>query len=127
MSLSWVQILLLFLIPVLLLGAWFLSVWLVLLVPLILWQYASNRRMINQQLDFTLVMNAVGEWRLVQTDNQLVLEARLQDYWVTPFFLAIKLVSDLGQYHCIILRNKVDAASFSRLNVGIQSNEQTND
>gem|GEM_PF-3901903 len=127
LTLSWVQILLCLIGLALLYGAWFQSQWLVLIFPLIVWRYLLNRRLIQQQTKFDLVMNSTGQWRLVGSDNQQVDEAILKDYWVTPVFMAISLVSELGKHHYIILRNKIDAASYSRLNVGIQNNEQTID
>lgn len=98
-----------------------------LLLPFVLWQYKTNQNKIKHQKRFNLVMNAACQWHLIDCADRRVTEASLVEYWVTPVFLAISLDSVYGKFHYLILRNKTDEASFSRLNVGIQTNEKTID
>ncbi len=106
-----------------LITAWLtVFLWLIIL-PVVVWQYNVNRKTIDMLASYSVIMNAACQWKLVARGDGQVIDAHMGDFWITPIFMAFSLSSVLGKHHYIVLKYKVDAATFSRLNVGIQNND----
>ena len=123
LTVQWVQVLLLVFLLGVVLIALLVAVWVLVLIPLIIWQYHQNRAVLIRQQTQNLLLNAENQWYLVDSNNQNVAEAQISHYWQMPAFIAISLVSEAGHYWCIILRKNFTAIAFSRVVMGLHKDK----
>jgi hypothetical protein len=101
---------------------------LALLIPLILWKYQQNKVIIHQQQSQHMVLNTENQWFLIDGADNQVIEAQLQDFWLMPAFVAIRLATESAPFCCLVLRKNFTAAAYSRLVVGLNTgNNDTNE
>jgi uncharacterized membrane protein len=123
LTVQWVQLLLLMFLLGVVLIALLAAVWVLGLIPLIIWKYHQNRAVLIRHQTQNLLLNAENQWFLVDSNSQNIAEAQLSHYWQMPAFIAISLASKTGHYWYIILRRNFTAITFSRVVMGLHKDK----
>ena len=91
-----------------------------LALPFLAWGFIRNHKVIKQNKQFNIVMNAECEWRLVNNVDSKVTEVKLESFWVTPVFLMMDLRTKKQNFRCLVIRRQVEGSAYSRLLLGVQ-------
>lgn len=119
-----IQILLVGMSLVVIIFGLFYKIWLLLLLLLLTCYFLyRNQKEIKRHQDFHLVLNEQDQWHFIHVTNKQVIEAQMDSWWQTPSLIAVKLSANEMQYWYMMTRHKIGPEHFSRLIVGLESND----
>ncbi len=116
----WVQCGLVMTILLFAVTAWFTSLYLWLLIPVMLWQLWRNNKAITTTKQAHWVMNSEAEWHRV-LDGQ-VTPCLIKGYWLWPGLVLLSLAEKNAKttHHFMVSRSKIPKQDFSRLILGVK-------
>lgn len=81
-----------------------------------------NHRTISANRSGAVRLNQQGQWFWLMDEDMS--RCVLRDYWHIAGMLWIKLESERGQHHCLMLKRRIGARSYAQLIMAVNKDEQ---